>query len=57
MNERYVYQNINANEWSTINDFIEKFIAEYMNENDLEEFFDSHPNISKGNVIRLQSTI
>ena len=28
-----------------------------MNENDLEEFFDSHPNISKGNVIRLQSTI
>ena len=57
LNERYFYQNINANEWSTINDFIEKFIAEDMNENDLEEFFDSHPNISKGNVIRLQSTI
>ena len=57
LNERYFYQNINANEWSTINDFIEKFIAEDMNENGLEEFFDSHPNISKGNVIRLQSTI
>ena len=57
LNQRYFYQNININEWNEINSFIEKFIEQDMNENDLDEFFDNHPKISKGNVIQLQNAI
>ena len=57
LNERYFYQNISVNEWSEINDFIEKFIDENMDEKDLEEFFDTHPKISKGNVDKLKNTV
>ena len=57
LNERYFYQNISVNEWSEINDFIEKFIDENMDEKDLEEFFDAHPKISKGNVDKLKNTV
>ncbi len=57
LNERYFYQNINVNEWGTINEFIEKYINENMDENDLETFFDSHPKIEKGNILKLQNTI
>ena len=57
LNERYFYQNINVNEWSTINEFIEKFIDEDMDEKDLEEFFEQHPKIPKGNILSLQKTI
>ena len=57
LNERYFYQNINVNEWSTINEFIEKFINENMDENDLETFFESHPKIEKGNILQLQNAI
>ena len=57
LNERYFYQNINVNEWGTINEFIEKYINENMDENDLETFFDSHPKIAKGNILKLQNTI
>ena len=57
LNERYFYQNINVNEWSTINEFIEKFINENMDENDLETFFESHPKIAKGNILQLQNAI
>ena len=57
LNDRYFYQNISVNEWSEINDFIEKFIDENMDEKDLEEFFDAHPKISKGNVDKLKNTV
>ena len=57
LNERYFYQNINVNEWSTINEFIEKYINENMDENDLETFFESHPKIEKGNILQLQNAI
>ena len=57
LNERYFYQNINVNEWSTITEFIEKFIDEDMSEKDLEEFFETHPKIEKGNILALQKTI
>ena len=57
LNQRYFYQNININEWNEINSFIEKFIEQDMNENDLDEFFDNHPKITKGNVIQLQNAI
>ena len=57
LNERYFYQNINVNEWSTINEFIEKYINENMDENDLETFFESHPKIAKGNILQLQNAI
>ena len=57
LNQRYFYQNININEWNEINSFIEKFIEQDMNENDLDEFFDNHPKISKGNVVQLQNAI
>ena len=57
LNERYFYQNINVNEWGTISEFIEKYINENMDENDLETFFESHPKIAKGNILKLQNTI
>ena len=45
------------NEWGTISEFIEKYINENMDENDLETFFESHPKIAKGNILKLQNTI
>ena len=58
LNERYFYQNININEWNDITNFIEKFVAEEkMGEKDLKEFFEKHPKISKGNVLKLQGSI
>ena len=57
LNERYFYQNINVNEWGTINEFIEKYINENMDEHDLETFFESHPKIAKGNILKLQNAI
>ena len=58
LNERYFYQNINVNEWNEITTFIDKFISdENLNEKDLEEFFDNHPKLSKGNVLKLQGSI
>ena len=58
LNEKYFYQNININEWKDINDFIERFINEdNLGEKDLEEYFNDHPKILKGNVLKLQSTI
>ena len=58
LNERYFYQNININEWNDITNFIEKFITEdNLGEKDLEEFFEQHPKISKGNVSKLQGTV
>ena len=57
LNERYFYQNINVNEWTTINEFIAKFIDEDMDEKDLDEFFEAHPKIPKGNILSLQNTI
>ena len=57
LNQRYFYQNINLNEWNEINQFIENYIEEDMTEKDLEDFFDAHPKISKGNVIQLQNAV
>ena len=57
LNERSFHQNINVNEWGTISEFIEKYINENMDENDLETFFESHPKIAKGNILKLQNTI
>ena len=58
LNERYFYQNININEWNEITSFIDKYISgENLNEKDLEVFLESHPNLSKGNVLKLQGTI
>ena len=58
LNERYFYQNIDLNEWKDITNFIEKFISdEQLNEKDLEEFFNYHPKIAKGNVSKLQGSV
>ena len=57
LNQRYFYQNININEWNDINQFIEEFINSDMKETDLENFFESHQKISKGNIIQLQNMI
>lgn len=58
LNERYFYQNININEWNDITNFIDKFISdENSGEKELEEFFENHPKISKGNVLKLQGSI
>ena len=58
LNDRYFYQNLNVNEWSDINNFIEKFISEEnLGEKDVESFFESYPKIEKGNILKLQSTI
>ena len=58
LNERYFFQNININEWNEITNFLEKFISEEnLGEKDLEEFFDNHPKISKGNILKLQGTV
>ena len=58
LNERYFYQNININEWNDITNFIEKFVTEEnMGEKELKEFFEKHPKISKGNVLKLQGSI
>ena len=58
LNERYFFQSINLNEWNEITNFIEKFISdEKLGEKDLEEFFESHPKISKGNVLKLQGSV
>ena len=58
LNKRYFFQNINIDEWKEITTFIDKFISEEnLNEKDLEEFFENHPKISKGNVLKLQGSI
>ena len=57
LNQRYFYQNININEWNDINQFIEEFINSDMKETDLENFFESHQKISKGNILQLQNMI
>ena len=58
LNERYFFQNMDMNEWKDINDFIERFIKEEnLGEKDLEEYFEDHPKILKGNVLKLQSTV
>ena len=57
LNQRYFYQTINIEEWNEINSFIEKFIDNDLTENDLEEFFEAHPKISKGNIIQLQNAV
>ena len=57
LNQRYFYQTINIEEWNEINSFIEKFIDNDLTENDLEEFFEAHPKIPKGNVIQLQNAV
>ena len=58
LNERYFFQSVNINEWNEITNFIEKFISEEnLGEKDLEEFFDSHPKISKGNILKLQGSV
>ena len=58
LNERYFYQNIDLNEWKDITNFIEKFISdENLNEKDLEEFFNNHPKIPKGNISKLQGSV
>ena len=57
LNDRYFYQNINLNEWNEITNFVNKFIKEDLGEQDLEEFFEQHPNISKGNIHHLQGSI
>ena len=58
LDERYFFQNININEWNDITTFIEKFISdENLGEKDLEEFFNNHPKISKGNITKLQGSV
>ena len=58
LNERYFYQDIDLNEWKDITNFIEKFISdEILNEKDLEEFFNNHPKIAKGNISKLQGSV
>ena len=58
LNDRYFYQNISANEWNEITSFLDKFVSdEKLNEKDLDEFFDSHPKIVKGNVSKLQGSV
>ena len=58
LNERYFYQNININEWNDITNFLEKFIKdEKMGEKELEDFFEKHPKIAKGNVEKLQGSV
>ena len=58
LNDRYFYQNISANEWNEITSFLDKFVSdEKLNEKDLDEFFDSHPKIAKGNVSKLQGSV
>ena len=57
LNQRYFYQTINIEEWNEINSFIEKFIDNDLTEKDLEEFFEAHPKISKGNIIPLQNEV
>ena len=58
LNEKYFFQNISADEWSEINNFINKFISENnFEEKDLEDFFEKHPKISKGNILKLQNSI
>ena len=58
LEERYFFQNININEWNDITTFIEKFISdENLGEKDLEEFFNNHPKISKGNITKLQGSV
>jgi hypothetical protein len=57
LNQRYFYQTINIEEWIEINSFIEKFIDNDLTENDLEEFFEAHPKIPKGNIIQLQNAV
>ena len=58
LNEKYFFQNISADEWNEINNFINKFISENnFEEKDLEDFFEKHPKISKGNILKLQNSI
>jgi len=57
LNQRYFYQTINIEEWNEINSFIEKFIDNDLTENDLEEFFEAHAKIPKGNIIPLKNEV
>ena len=57
LNQRYFYQTINIEEWNEINSFIEKFIDNDLTEKDLEEFFEAHPKIPKGNIIPLKNEV
>ena len=58
LNKNYFYQNINTNEWEEISQFLEKFLQnDDTDEQALKLFFNSHPNIIKGNVPQLQNLI
>ena len=51
LEEQYFYKEIPNDEWEEITTFLENYLSEdNENEPELKKFFDSHPNITKGNA-------
>ena len=51
LEDNYFYQIIPKNEWDEITTFLEKYLKENnSDEEQLKTFFNSHPNIRKGNI-------
>ena len=51
LEEQYFYKEIPNDEWEEITTFLENYLSEdNENEPELKKFFDSHPNIRKGNA-------
>ena len=58
LEESYFYQTISKEEWEEIVSFLEKYLSEdKSDEEELTNFFNSHPKIAKGNVETLLEKI
>ena len=58
LEEHYFYKEIPKNEWDEITSFLEDYLLkENPDESELTNFFNSHPNIRKGNVETLLEKI
>ena len=58
LEENYFYKTINKNEWDEIISFLEEYLAKNsINDSELKTFFDSHPNIKKGNADELYEKV
>ena len=58
LEENYFYQNLPQTEWDEISKFVENFLKDNKtDENELQNFFNSHPNIRKGNADKLLQMI
>ena len=51
LEENYFYKDLSVDEWNEITTFLEKYLSkDNADESELKTFFDSHPNIRKGNA-------